>query len=233
MRIKLLLVFLFVNGFVSMVYGQDKPCYRFTDTLLFDGYVLSVRINGCIGECTTAYCLVNNDEQRITALSAIAAAFSRDTSYRDDSLLLLVSNLNASQFAVMKDYLEDSLPSRFSKEEIVESIIWGIHIEDTTDYRNYEPSPIPMEKKSIGNLYFKGKEHGWNSFSALLPSAEYNDTVRVRGDDFRIELMPFKSWGVIAELNDCDFFGYEVGERLLHDAQYHTIRVFIPLSLKL
>ena len=233
MRIKLLFVLLFVNGFATMVYGQDGPCYRFTDTLLFDGYVLSVRIKGCIGECTTAYCLVNNDEQRITALSAIAAAFSRDTSYRDDSLLLLMSDLNASRFAIMKDYLEDSLSSRFSKKEIVESLIWGVHIEDTTDYRNYEPLPIPMEKKSIGNLYFAGKDHGRNSFSALLPTAEYKDTVSDRGGDFRIELIPFKSWGVIAELNDCDFFGYEVGERLLHDAQYHKIRVFIPLSLKM
>lgn len=40
----------------------------------------------------------------------------------------------------------------------------------------------------------------------------------------------YKSWGIIAELSDCDFFGYEVGERLLYDANYGTIRVFIPLS---
>lgn len=232
MRIKILIVFLFINGFTTIVYGQDGPCYRFTDTLLYDGYVLSVRINGCFGECTTAYCLIKDEGQKLTSLSTIAAAFRRDTNFHDESLLLLVSKLNASQFVVMKNYLEDSLSSRFSKEEIVESIIWGIHIEDTADYRNYEPLQIPIEKKSIGDLYFKGKDYGWNSFPDQLPFTEDNDTICVNGDNYLTKLTPFKSWGVIAELYDCVFFAYEVGERLLYDAKYQKIRVFIPLSLK-
>lgn len=222
-----------IVGFSSCVLGQSGPCYHFTDTLLFKGNLLSVRVKGCFGECTTVECLVADETQKEKAIRTIGDAFfNRSVYWNEDTVLLLSSPLSARQFAVMKSYLEDSLSSRFTKGEIVESLIWGVHYEDTTDYRVAEPAPIPIEEISIANLYFEGNGFRKSEFFDFSLPPESNDTIMVQGGSLFVKSYPYESWGVIAELNDCDFFPYEVGERLFHDAKCSSIRIFIPLSMR-
>ncbi len=227
---KINIILLFFISFLNVVNGQAGPCYRFADTVLFEGNLLSISVEGCCCECTTVYCLVKNEKQKDKTVFAIAAAFNGIKDGYGDSLLVVISQLNACQFALMKKYIEDTLSSHFTQQDIIESIVKGISLNDTTDYRNFDLLPVPLNEKSIGHLYFKGNDYGTNYLYDNFPVIEREESFVIDKTTLCLKTSHYKSWGIIAELYDCDFFGYEVGERLLYDANYGTIRVFIPLS---
>lgn len=226
--------YMFCCSFVE-IKGQNNPCYRFIDTSYVKARIIHIWDPNCCCECTAMTCIIENSDEKKQAISIfddISSPVEKNVKYmcQDTTLLLLVTYLSDRQFALMKYYLDDSLSKQYSREQIYESLVFGVPADSIGTYLEWK---VTEDEKSIGNLMYMG-DGMTNTLSLILPSSKIPiDTICDNNHGYCYQEFPFESWGIIVEVQrECNFFFYETAEMALFDRNYQQLKLFIPLKEK-
>lgn len=241
--------------FLISLKGQNGLCFQFTDTLCLKANVVCIWHSSCV--CPSLFCVVSNDNEKEIALSL----FSGESHFPEESMPpLLTDRISKRLFVLMRNYLEDSLSSRFTWEQIRLSLEDEIHVDTIDRMNNYREelmkrranpntdqklhdiiqnimiewheriSRMTDEELNIGNLHFEGN-------GKYNPQPFKNapiDTVVCNGETYCIKESPFESWGILMEVqNECNFFWFDTAEMdFLQHYKFKKLTIFIPLKEK-
>lgn len=136
-KFRILLLLVVQMTFLASLSGQNGPCFRFTDTLYMRANVLHIWHATCV--CPSLSCVVRDETEKEVALSL----FSGENHFPEEAMPpLLIHTIADRQFALMRNYLEDSLSNRFTWKQIRYSLEDGIHVDTMERMDNYRREVI-------------------------------------------------------------------------------------------